>query len=154
MTFYTPRKHQGTFGFLIFSRGIERNQFFSIRVFLHRHWLFTREQERRRDHLLFQFIISTCSRTFRHSFEVLYMRWLSCNFNRIVCVYQAVTRWNIPPYWITIWLIDDAILVFVCLLDDLILNFCYSNLTHKTGGFELALTITFEFQAKPTNQLL
>ena len=29
----------------------------------------------------------------------------------------------------TIWLIDGVILVFVCLLDDLILGFCYSNLT-------------------------
>ena len=35
--------------------------------------------------------------------------------------------WNLPPYWITIWITDwwcnD------CLLDDMILGFCYSNLT-------------------------
>ena len=30
------------------------------------------------------------------------------------------------------WLIDDA--KFVCLLDELILGFCYSNLTWETGG--------------------
>ena len=34
------------------------------------------------------------------------------------------------------WLIDDA--MFVSLLDELILRFCYSDLTWETGGFELA----------------
>ena len=33
-----------------------------------------------------------------------------------------------PPYRITIWLINDVKFVLVCLLDDLILGFCYSNL--------------------------
>ena len=37
-------------------------------------------------------------------------------------------------------LIDDA--MFVCLLDELILGFYYSNLTLKTSGFELVSTIT------------
>ena len=46
------------------------------------------------------------------------------------------------------WLIDDA--MFVCLLDELILGFCYSNLTLETGGFELASSITLVLQA---NQL-
>ena len=43
------------------------------------------------------------------------------------------------------WLIDDA--MFVCLLDELILAFCYSNLTLETGGFELTSTITLVLQA-------
>ena len=43
------------------------------------------------------------------------------------------------------WLIDDT--MFVCLLDELILGFCYSDLTWKTGGFELASTITLVLQA-------
>ena len=42
------------------------------------------------------------------------------------------------------WLIDDAMLV--CLLDELILAFCYSDLTLETGGFELASTITLVLQ--------
>ena len=46
------------------------------------------------------------------------------------------------------WLIDDA--MFVCLLDQLILGFCYSELALKTGGFELASSITLELQ---TNRL-
>ena len=43
------------------------------------------------------------------------------------------------------WLIDDA--MFVCLLDELILDFCYTDLTLETGGFELASTITLVLQA-------
>ena len=43
------------------------------------------------------------------------------------------------------WLIDDA--MFVCLLDELILGICYSDLTLETAGFELALTITLVLQA-------
>ena len=31
-------------------------------------------------------------------------------------------------YRITIWLIDDVKLIFICLLGDLVLEFCYSNL--------------------------
>ena len=37
--------------------------------------------------------------------------------------------------------------MFVCLLDELILGFCYSDLTWETGGFELASTITLVLQA-------
>ena len=44
-------------------------------------------------------------------------------FNRTACIYQAATRLDLPPYWITIWMIDDGILISVCLLDDLILGF-------------------------------
>ena len=38
------------------------------------------------------------------------------------------------------WLNDDA--MFACLLDKLILGFCYRDLTWETGGLELASTIT------------
>ena len=40
------------------------------------------------------------------------------------------------------WLIDDVMLIFVCLLDNLTLGFCYCNLTRETGGLVLTLTIT------------
>ena len=36
-------------------------------------------------------------------------------FNRTACIYQAATRWDLPPYRITIWLIDDVTFDF-CLL--------------------------------------
>ena len=53
----------------------------------------------------------------------LHMRWLSRIFNHNICVYQTATQRDLPPYWITIWLIDWLIdgTMFVCLLDDLIL---------------------------------
>ena len=54
----------------------------------------------------------------------------------------------LPPYRITIWLIDDVQIVLVCLLDDLILGFCYSILIRETGGLKLASTITLVLQAK------
>ena len=49
------------------------------------------------------------------------------------------------------WWIDDA--MFVCLLDEWILDFCYSNLTWETGGFELASNITLVITSKPTKQV-
>ena len=33
-------------------------------------------------------------------------------FNRTACIYQTATRWDLPPYRITIWLIDDVTLGF------------------------------------------
>ena len=46
------------------------------------------------------------------------------------------------------WFIDDP--MFDCLLDNLILGFCYGNLTWETGRFELTSTITLVLQV---NQL-
>ena len=37
--------------------------------------------------------------------------------------------------------------MIVCLLDELILGFCYSDLTLETGGFEVASTTTPALQA-------
>ena len=81
------------------------------------------------DNFLFHSTTSTRLRTLRHLFATLHVRWLSRNFNSNVCVYH----------------IDDA--MFVCLLDELILGFCYSELTLETGGFELASSITLVLQA-------
>ena len=39
-------------------------------------------------------------------------------------------------------------LVSVCLLDNLILGFRYSNLSRETGGLELATTIILVLQTK------
>ena len=89
--------------------------FFSIRVFFHGHWRLTGQQGKGGDHLLFHSTTSTRSQTFRHLFATLHVRWLSHIFNRTACIYQAATRWDLPPYRITIWLIDDVTLSF-CLL--------------------------------------
>ena len=114
--------------------------FFSIRASFNGHWRLTGQQRKGRDKFLLHSITSTRSRTFKYLFPFLLVRWLSHIFNRIGCIYQTAIRWDLPPYRITIWLIDDIMLIFVCLLGDLVLGFCYSNLTRETGGLEIAST--------------
>ena len=80
--------------------------FFFYHGFLHRGWRFSGQQGKRRDHLLFHSTTPTHSRTLRHVFATLYVRWVSRIFNRNACVYQTATRWDLPPYQITIWVID------------------------------------------------
>ena len=74
--------------------------------FLHRHWRFTGQQWKGGDHLLFHSTTSTRSRTLRYLFATLHVRWLSRIFNPNACVYQTAIRWYLPPYRITIWVID------------------------------------------------
>ena len=122
--------------------------FFSIRVFFHWHWRLTGQQGKGGDLLLFHSTTSTRSRTFRYLFATLHVRWLSHIFNRIACIYQTATRWDLPPYRITIWLIDDVTLIF-CLFTWWFDSsfFYYSNLRRETGGFELTSTVTLVLQA-------
>ena len=100
----------------------EKLIFFSIRVFFHGDWQLTGQQGKGGDHFLLQSTTPTRSRTFGHSFATLHVRWLSHIFNRTACIYQTATRWDLPAYRITIWLID-VMLIFVCLLVDLNLGF-------------------------------
>ena len=86
--------------------------FFSIRVFFHGHWRLSGQQGKGGDRLLSHSTTSTRSRTFRYLFATLHVRWLPHIFNRIACIYQTATRWDLPPYIITIWLIDDVTLSF------------------------------------------
>ena len=81
--------------------------FLSIRVFFQGHWQLTGQQGKWGDLFLFHSTTSTRSRTFRHLCAILHVRWLSHIFNHNACIYQTPTRWDLPPYRITIWLIDD-----------------------------------------------
>ena len=99
--------------------------FFLSGFSFHRHWRFTGQQRKGGNHRLFHFSTSTRSRTFRHLFATLHVRWLSRIFNRNVCNYQIYHLMELPFDWLIDWLIDDA--MFVCLLDELILGFCYSD---------------------------
>ena len=120
--------------------------FFSIRVFFHRQWRFTGQQGKGRDHLLFHSTISTRSRILRHLLATSHVIWLSRIFNRNACVYQPATLWDLPTYRLPLdWLADDV--MFVCLLDELVLGFCYSDLIWETVGCELVSTTTFVLQA-------
>ena len=80
-------------------------------------------------------------------FVTLHVRWLSHISNHTVCIYQAATWWDLPPYQVTICVIDDVMLIFVCLLVDLIQGFCYSYWTLESGGLELATTTILVLQA-------
>ena len=122
--------------------------FFSIIVLFHGYWQLTEQQGKGEDHLLIHSTTPNRSRTFRHLFATLHVRWLSHIFNRIACIYQTATRWDVPPYRITIWLIEDVTLrscLFTWWFDSSF--FCYSNFRRETGGFELASTITLVLQA-------
>ena len=79
---------------------------FSIRVFFHRDWWFTGQQGKGGDHLLLHSNTSNCSWTLRYLLATLHVRWLSHIFNCNTCVYHTATRWDLPPFLITIWLID------------------------------------------------
>ena len=101
---------------------------FSVRVFFHRHWRLTEQQGKVGDILLFHFSTSTHSRTFRNLFSTLLCMWDDEYYIFLIpplCIYQTATRWDLPLYRITIWLIGDVRLIFVCLLDDFIVSFCY-----------------------------
>ena len=121
--------------------------FFSIRVFFHGHWRFTGHQAKEGGHLLFHSSTSTRSQTFRHLFATLHVRWLSHIFNRTACIYQAATRWDLPPYWITIWLIDDVTIAFVCLHDHLILAFFVTAIWDRKRVNSRTSTVTLVLQA-------
>ena len=86
--------------------------FFSYQGLFHRHWWLTGQQGNGGGHLLFHSTTSTCSRTFRHLFAMLSLRWLSHIFDRIACIYHTATRWGLPLYGTTIWLTDDVTLSF------------------------------------------
>ena len=66
-----------------------------------------------RGRYLFPSTASVHLRTFRHLLATLHVIWLSRNFNRTACNYQAAPRWDLPTYWITVWLIDDVMLTFL-----------------------------------------
>ena len=127
--------------------------FVSIRVFLHRHWWLTALQGKGGDYLLFHSSASIHSRTFRHLFPTLHVRWLSHIFNRTPCIYQTATWWDLPPYRTMIWLIDDVTLVFFGYLhDDLILAFLLQQF--ETGNWWIRTSIDYHLciTSEPTNQ--
>ena len=80
--------------------------FFFYQGFLHRQWQFTWQQGKEGDHLLLHSTTSTHSRSLRHLFATLHVRWLSRIFNRNANVYQTTARWDLPPYRILSWVVD------------------------------------------------
>ena len=130
----------GIFSCLLFS-------FFSIKYFFYGYWQLTGQQGKGGNCLLFHPVTSNRSKSFRHLFVILHVRFLSRSFNRNACI----CWWDLPPYRIIIWFIDDVMLIFVCFLVDLILRFVAAVLHEKSVGsnsHQLSSCIT----CKRTNQ--
>ena len=122
--------------------------FFSVRVFLHRHWWFTGQQGREGTNVYSTLPLPPAH---EHLIATLYVRWLSRFLNRNACVYQTATRWDLTPYWITIWLIDWWCNVYLSNWGIDFRFFFTEILTLETCGLQLASTITLVLQA---NQLI
>ena len=112
-------------------------KFFSIRAFFYGDRRLTGQQWKGGDHPLYHSTTSTCSQTLRHLFATLHVRWLSLIFSRNACVYQNANRWDLPPYRIPIWVIDDVTLVFFCSF---------------TWWFDTRFFVTAIWEGKPVEQ--
>ena len=92
--------------------------FFSITVFFHGHWQIKREGT---------IFYSTLPLPSAHEHSDIYLQLCTWDDYRIFLIAMLVfTRRDLPPYRITVWLIDDVMLIFVCLLVDLISGFVIS----------------------------
>ena len=87
--------------------------FFSMRIFIQGHWITHRTAGDGRG----PFFIPLYHFHSLHLSPALHLRWLSHIFNPTAFIYDIATRWDLPPYRIIIWMIDDVCsLLFVCLL--------------------------------------
>ena len=120
--------------------------FFSIRVFFQRHWQFTGQQEKGGDHFY-----STLPLPPAHEHWDIYLQLcIWDDYHVFLIVTLVFTRLLLNKIYHLVELPFECLIdvaMFVCLLDELILGFCYTNLSWETGGFELASTITLVLQA-------
>ena len=109
--------------------------FFCIRVFMHRGWWLTAGEGKGPSfiplYISYQLTnIQTFSCNFTYEMIIRYFWWH--------CLYlpdcYSVRLTTLSNY---IWFIDNVMLIFVCLLDELILDFYYCNLARETGGLKL-----------------
>ena len=107
-------------------------RFFFYQGFLSR---LTGQQGKGRDHILFHW-------DDYHIFLIATLVFTRLLLNEIL-----------PLYRITIWLIDDVKFVLVCLLDDLILGFCYSNPDTGSQWSRTCIDCHPCITSEPTNQV-
>ena len=108
------------------SKSLKLDFCFILRIFFYRNWWFIGQSGEGGDHLLFHVTTSTRSQTLRHLFATLQMRWLhvfliaTLEFTRLLLdeIYHLI---ELPSDWL---LADE---MFVCLLNELVLGFCYSD---------------------------
>ena len=115
-----------------------------MRDFSHWYWRFTRKQGKGVDHL-HSFVQLPLS----HEHSDIYLQlfgWGDCYvflMAWLVSNYPTAIRWDLPPCGITIWLIDNGMLIRYLFTWWFNSRFCYNNLTAESGGFELAPTLSF-----------
>ena len=121
--------------------------FFSIRVFFHGHWRLIGHQGKGGDHFLFHSTTSTRSRTFRHLFATLHVRW-----HHIFLIAPLVfTRllldeiFTLSNYHLIDWWCEVCFSLFNWWFDTRFL--LQQSWYEKTGGLELESTITLLLQA-------
>ena len=121
-----------------------------IGIFFYTHWQLTGQQGKGGDNFLFHSTTSKHSQTFRYLFVILHVKWLSHIFNCTACIYQNATRWDLPPYQITTWLINDVMLIF-CLFTWWF-NFKFLLQQFDTGNWWTRTCIDFHpcITSKPT----
>ena len=120
--------------------------FFFYQDFLHRHW--DSQDSSGREAIIF-FSILPLPAAHEH-WDIYLQLCIWDDYHVFLMATLVFTRLLLDEIYHLIelpfeWLIDDA--MFVCLLDELILGFCYSDLTLETDGFELASTIALVLQA-------
>ena len=122
--------------------------FFSIRVFFHRLWRYTRQQVEGGDHFYSSLPLPSGHKHSDSSLQLCmwdYYQVLliaTVEFTRLLDeIYHLI---ELPFDWLIDWVIDE---MFICLLD-LILGSCISNLTWETRVFELASTSSLLLQAR------
>ena len=123
---------------------------FTIKVTFHGHWWLTGQQGKEGTIFYSTLPLSTAH---EHS-DIYFELCMWHNYHIFSIALLTATRWDLPPYPITIWLINDVMLIFPCLLDDLILGFSYSNFPRETGGLEFESSITHELQANRLSVLV
>ena len=127
--------------------------FFCIRVFFHGHWRLTGQQGK--GGIIFY---STLPLPSAHEHSDIYLQlcmWVDYHiFNRTACIYKIATWWDLHLNRITIWLIDDVTLVFVCLRDYLILASLLQ--LSGTGNRQIRTRVNYHpcITSEPTNQVL
>ena len=74
-------------------------------------------------------------------------------FNRTACIYQTATRWDLPPYRITIWLIDGVTLSFYLFTWWLILALLSPQFETRNRWIRTRIDYHPCITSEPTNQV-
>ena len=125
---------------------VSKYKYFFYQGFLHKHWRFTGQQRKGGD-----IFYSSLPLLPAHEHWDTYLQLCMWDDYLVFLIAALVfTRLLHDEIYHLIellfdWLVDDA--RFACLLDELILGFCYNDLTLETGRFELASSITLALQA-------